>query len=74
MLVHAVRTNVAAAGYQVLLAYGGKQGMDLAAKHLPDLIILDLMMPEVSGFEVVQRLRRETELIQRPADREMGLV
>ncbi len=59
MTVEFLSTNVRAAGYQVLTASGGQQGIDLAAKHAPDLIILDLMMPEVSGFEVVQRLRQE---------------
>jgi CheY-like chemotaxis protein len=45
-------------GLHVLKAYGGQQGIDLATRHLPDVIVLDLMMPEVSGFEVVQRLRQ----------------
>jgi len=44
-------------GFNVLQAYGGQQGIDLAIEKHPDVIILDLMMPEVSGFDVVQQLR-----------------
>jgi PAS domain S-box-containing protein len=47
-------------GFTVLQAYGGQQGIDLAIEKLPDAIILDLMMPEVSGFDVVQQLRRHS--------------
>ena len=43
--------------YDILQAYGGRQGIDLAMEHHPDLIILDLMMPEVTGFDVVEELR-----------------
>jgi len=47
--------------YKVLQAYGGGQGIELAIAKLPDVIILDLLMPQVSGFEVVQRLREHPE-------------
>ncbi len=48
-------------GYNVLKAYGGKQGIELAIEKLPDVIILDLIMPEVNGFEVVRKLREHPE-------------
>ena len=44
-------------GFGVIKAYGGKEGTELAIERQPDAIILDLLMPEVSGFEVVRRLR-----------------
>ncbi len=47
--------------YKVLQAYGGQEGIDLAIEKHPEAIILDLMMPEVNGFEVVQQLRAHTE-------------
>ena len=45
------------AGFEVIKAYSGKAGINLAINNSPDLIILDLMMPEVSGFDVVEKLR-----------------
>lgn len=45
------------AGFVTLKAYGGEAGVNLAISANPNLIILDLMMPGVSGFDVVERLR-----------------
>jgi PAS domain S-box-containing protein len=47
------------AGFTVLRAYGGEEGIQLADSRLPDLIVLDLMMPGVSGFEVVETLKKQ---------------
>ena len=47
------------AGFSVLRANGGQEGIDMAKSRLPNLILLDLMMPGVSGFEVVEQLRAE---------------
>ncbi|MBM2839644.1 MAG: hypothetical protein HW412_172 [Bacteroidetes bacterium] len=44
-------------GYQVLKAFQGKEGVELAARDHPDLIILDLIMPEMSGFNVAYQLK-----------------
>jgi PAS domain S-box-containing protein len=43
----------------VLRAYSGRQAIDLARQELPDVIVLDLMMPEISGFAVVEALREQ---------------
>jgi PAS domain S-box-containing protein len=40
-------------------AYGGQEGIDIAKKELPDLIVLDLLMPDVSGFDVVDALHED---------------
>jgi CheY-like chemotaxis protein len=45
----------------VLRASGGKEGIEMARRELPDLMILELMMPEVSGFDVVAALCANTE-------------
>jgi two-component system alkaline phosphatase synthesis response regulator PhoP len=45
------------AGFTVFEATNGMQGLEIAAKELPDLIILDLIMPGMLGFEVCKRLR-----------------
>ena len=47
------------AGYRVLSAFGGQEGIDVARQQHPDLIVLDLMMPEVNGFDVVEALKRD---------------
>jgi CheY-like chemotaxis protein len=55
-------------GYRVLKALQGKDGLELAAREHPDLIILDLIMPEVSGFNVAYQLR------QIPATRNIPII
>jgi len=44
-------------GYDVLEATNGEEALELAVAHLPDLAILDVMMPRLDGFEVTRRLR-----------------
>jgi PAS domain S-box-containing protein len=45
----------------MLRAYGGRDAIEIATRELPDLIVLDLMMPEVNGFDVVDALRQNAE-------------
>ena len=47
-------------GFRVLRAYGGEAGIEVARAEQPDLIILDLLMPEVNGFEVLDRLAQSS--------------
>ncbi len=56
--VELVSTVLEAEGYQVQKAYGGQEGVDLATTEVQDMIILDLMMPEVDGFKVVEELKK----------------
>jgi CheY-like chemotaxis protein len=53
-------------GFQISKAYGGQQGLELALTQRPDLIVVDLLMPEVSGFEVVQRLKAHPQTQEIP--------
>jgi len=50
--------NVTNAGYQILTASNGVEALELATKHKPDLILLDLMMPGMDGIEVCTELRQ----------------
>ncbi len=45
----------------VLRAYGGREAIDAARRELPQLIVLDLMMPDVNGFDVVEELRESPD-------------
>ena len=51
-------------GYEVVTAYDGVQALELARERHPDLAVLDVMMPRLSGLEVTRRLR-EDEATQR---------
>jgi diguanylate cyclase (GGDEF)-like protein len=53
-----VEVNLRSAGYDVAVAADGEQALDRAADLRPDLVLLDVMMPRIDGFEVAQRLRR----------------
>ena len=44
-------------GYQTLLAYNGEQALEQAAEHNPDLIVLDIMMPGMDGYQVCEKLK-----------------
>lgn len=49
-------------GYQVQAAYDGRSGLELCRQWQPDLLILDLMLPELSGVEVCRRLRQTSDV------------
>ena len=54
------RIKFEAAGYTVNTAENGKVGLDLINEMKPDIVLLDLMMPEMDGEEMLTRLRKET--------------
>jgi len=64
--VELVAALLPAPGYAVVRAYGGAEAIVLAQRIKPDLILLDLMMPDVSGFDVVEALQRDTETADIP--------
>jgi CheY-like chemotaxis protein len=53
-------------GYQVLSSTSGPEGLKLAKKHKPDLILLDIEMPGMDGFAVCEQLRKDQELREIP--------
>jgi DNA-binding response OmpR family regulator len=57
-IVESMRLALEASGYQILVARDGNQGLAMAEREDPDLVILDMMMPKRSGFLVLERLRR----------------
>ena len=60
-IVESVRYALEGEGYQVVVARDGNQGLALAEREKPQLIILDMMMPKRSGFLVLEKLRRMSD-------------
>jgi DNA-binding response OmpR family regulator len=56
-IVLALEFVLGEAGYRVRVAHDGQEALDAIAAELPDLMLLDVMMPRVSGYEVCQRVR-----------------
>ena len=56
-LLQALSISLAARGYQVALARNGEEGLELAARRRPDIVLLDLGLPGIDGVEVVRRIR-----------------
>ncbi|WP_164103460.1 response regulator transcription factor [Candidatus Laterigemmans baculatus] len=61
-IVDSIRYALEGEGYEVIVARDGNQGVALAERENPDLMILDMMMPKRSGFLVLEKLRRSREL------------
>lgn len=57
-IVRLVQANLDRAGYTVVTANDGKEALQKVADENPDLVVLDVMMPYMDGFEVLQNLRR----------------
>src|ERR1039458_817450 len=57
-IVESMRIALDASGFEVVVARDGNQGLAMAEREDPDLVILDMMMPKRSGFLVLEKLRR----------------
>ena len=60
-IVELIQYNLTGQGYTVLTALSGEHGISLSISHVPDLIILDLMLPGIGGLDVAKYLRRKAE-------------
>ena len=56
-MINFIRMNLELEGFQVIEASNGVEALDMVRRHIPDLIILDVMMPRMDGFETLQTLR-----------------
>ena len=57
-IIESMRAVLESRGYHILVARDGNQGLVMAEKEEPDLVVLDMMMPKRSGFLVLEKLRR----------------
>lgn len=62
LLLGLVKDAIEAHGFEAMTASDGPSGLALAKVHRPDLILVDVMMPKMSGFEVCQQLRADPKL------------
>ena len=80
-IVDILRFNLQREGYEVLAAYDGQEGLEKARNEGPDLILLDVMLPLMDGFQVCEELRKTDRLTpiimltarEEERDRVMGL-
>lgn len=61
-IVKIIEYNLKKEGYEVLCANNGKDGYKLAIEQNPDLVLLDIMMPEMDGYEVCKRIRERSNV------------
>src|SRR5205809_6334439 len=57
-----LRTRLSTQGYEIIEAADGAEAIEMAAREQPDLLLLDVMMPKLDGFEVARRLRADPSL------------
>lgn len=60
-IVRLIQVNLERNGYQVVTAFDGKEGLEKVKSEKPQLVVLDVMMPYMDGFEVLKNLRRDAE-------------
>lgn len=60
-IVRLIQVNLERQGYTVTTAFDGKEGLEKIRSEKPDLVVLDVMMPYMDGFEVLKTIRREPE-------------
>lgn len=61
-IVRALQRSLTAHGYKVFTASSGEEAFELASRHRPDLLLLDLLLPGMSGLEVCRRIRAESNI------------
>ncbi|MBO6537443.1 MAG: response regulator transcription factor [Balneolaceae bacterium] len=65
-LLDLIEYNLKKEGFKVLKAENGKEGIEVAKEHKPDLVLLDIMMPKMDGLEAVEIMRKDDDLKRIP--------
>lgn len=61
-MIDLVRLILESRGFEVIGAVGGKEGLELIARNQPDLVLLDLMMPDMNGWDVYQQMKADERM------------
>lgn len=61
-IVMVIETNLKIAGYEVITAYNGREALRMVREHKPDCVILDVMMPEMNGWETLEAIRADDSI------------
>lgn len=64
--VEATKTVLESRPYEIITALGGEEGLKKAREEKPDLVLLDVIMPDIDGFQVCQQLKKDLQLSQIP--------
>jgi two-component system alkaline phosphatase synthesis response regulator PhoP/two-component system response regulator VicR len=67
-IVRLIQVNLERVGYRVLTASDGKEALDVVASEHPDLVVMDIMMPRMDGFEALNKLKKD------PATRDLPVI
>ncbi len=62
VLIDVLKKRLTKEGYEVKIAKNGEQGLELIKNNDPDLVLLDIVMPKMDGFEVLEELNKDPEL------------
>lgn len=65
-IVRLIQVNLERQGWNVVTAYDGKEGLEKVKTEKPDLLVLDVMMPYMDGFEVLKAIRKEPDTEKLP--------
>ena len=69
-----IRYNITKEGYDVVLSGNGNEALRLAREHRPDVLLLDIMVPQLNGWEVCRRIKKDPELAAIPVIMVSGRV
>jgi len=64
--VEATKIVLESRPYEIITALGGEEGLKKAREEKPDLVLLDVIMPDINGFQVCQQLKKDLQLSQIP--------
>ncbi len=64
--VEATKVVLESRPYEIITALGGEEGLKKAREEKPDLVLLDIIMPDIDGFQVCQQLKKDPQLSQIP--------